>query len=78
MNVKKRSVEALNFAIEHHQEFKDYASFYLQNKQINARLDQINQYNEIRLKLVAEKYETQRLLIERVFGERAFALRSQY
>lgn len=50
----------------------------MQNKQLNAQIDNVNKINETRLKIVAEKYETQRLLIERVFGERAFALRAQY
>ena len=68
MNVKKRSVEALNFAIEHHQEFKDYASFYLQNKQINARLDQINQYNETRKDLDKTMTEEANNIVDRLEG----------
>ena len=78
MKIKEKAMSALRYTLEHHQEFKEYANFYLQNKQLNAQIDNVNKINETRLKIVAEKYETQRLLIERVFGERAFALRAQY
>ncbi|MCI6643430.1 MAG: hypothetical protein SOY99_05710 [Alloprevotella sp.] len=78
MEIKKNTINALNYAIEHQQELKQYADFYLQNKQLNLQIDQLNMINEVKLKCIAEKYETQRLLIERVFGERAFALRAQY
>ena len=78
MDIKKNTLGVLNYAVEHQQEFKQYTDFYLQNKELNRQIDLANQMNEIRLRLIAEKYETQRLLIERVFGERAFALRAQY
>ena len=57
---------------------EEYASFYMENKRLNAQIDQMNQQNQITLRKIAEKYATQRLLIERVFGERAFALQAQY
>ncbi len=78
MKIKEKAMSALSYTFEHRQEFKEYANFYLQNKKLNAQIDNVNKINETRLKIVAEKYETQRLLIERVFGERAFALRAQY
>lgn len=78
MSIKNKIAGVANFVSEHNQEFKEYASFYLENKRLNAQIDQMNQQNEITLRKVAEKYATQRLLIERVFGERAFALQAQY
>ena len=78
MSIKSKIAGVANFVSEHNQEFKEYASFYLENKRLNAQIDQMNQQNEITLRKVAEKYATQRLLIERVFGERAFALQAQY
>ena len=78
MSIKNKIAGVANFVSEHNQEFKEYASFYLENKRLNAQIDQKNQQNEITLRKVAEKYATQRLLIERVFGERAFALQAQY
>ena len=78
MSIKNKIAGVANLVSEHNQEFKEYASFYLENKRLNAQIDQMNQQNEITLRKVAEKYATQRLLIERVFGERAFALQAQY
>ena len=78
MSIKNKIVGVANFVSEHNQEFKEYASFYMENKRLNAQIDQMNQQNEITLRKIAEKYATQRLLIERVFGERAFALQAQY
>jgi len=78
MDIKKQGLTVLKGAMEHKKEIMQYADFYLKNKELNHQIDIVNKNNEVRLKLIAEKYETQRLLIERVFGERAFALRSQY
>jgi len=78
MDIKKQGLTVLKGAMEHQKEIMQYADFYLKNKELNHQIDIVNKNNEVRLKLIAEKYETQRLLIERVFGERAFALRSQY
>lgn len=78
MSIKNKIAGVANFVSEHNQEFKEYASFYLENKRLNAQIDQMNQQNQITLRKIAEKYATQRLLIERVFGERAFALQAQY
>lgn len=76
--IKGQGVQILDYALTHHQELMEYANFYLKNKALNTQLDIVSKNNELRLKAIAEKYETQRLLIERVFGERAFALRAQY
>lgn len=78
MSIKNKIAGVANFVSEHNQEFKEYASFYMENKRLNAQIDQMNQQNQITLRKIAEKYATQRLLIERVFGERAFALQAQY
>lgn len=78
MSIKNKIAGVANFVSEHNQEFKEYASFYMENKRLNAQIDQMNQQNHITLRKIAEKYATQRLLIERVFGERAFALQAQY
>lgn len=78
MEIKKQALTVFKGAVDHQKELKQYADFYLKNKELNHQIDVANMNNEVRLKLIAEKYETQRLLIERVFGERAFALRSQY
>lgn len=78
MSIKNKIAGVANFVSEHNQEFKEYASFYLENKRLNAQIDQMNQQNQITLRKIGEKYATQRLLIERVFGERAFALQAQY
>ena len=78
MSIKNKIVGVANFVSEHNQEIKEYASFYMENKRLNAQIDQMNQQNQITLRKIAEKYATQRLLIERVFGERAFALQAQY
>ena len=78
MSIKNKNAGVANFVSEHNQEFKEYASFYMENKRLNAQIDQMNQQNQITLRKIAEKYATQRLLIERVFGERAFALQAQY
>ena len=78
MSIKNKIAGVANFVSEHNQDFKEYASFYMENKRLNAQIDQMNQQNQITLRKIAEKYATQRLLIERVFGERAFALQAQY
>lgn len=78
MSIKNKIAGVANFVSEHNQEFKEYARFYMENKRLNAQIDQMNQQNQITLRKIAEKYATQRLLIERVFGERAFALQAQY
>lgn len=78
MEIDKTVTKVIDYALLHHQEIKDYADFYIQNKQLNAQINQMNRLTDARLRIIGEKYETQRLLIERLFGERAFALRAQY
>lgn len=78
MEIKKQALTVFKGAVDHQKEIKQYVDFWFENKKLNHQIDVAKMNNEIRLKQIAEKYETQRLLIERVFGERAFALRSQY
>ena len=78
MEIKKQALAVVKGAVDHQKEMKQLADLWVENKKLNHEIDVAKMNNEVRLKQIAEKYETQRLLIERVFGERAFALRSQY
>ena len=78
MEIKKQALAVFKGAVDHQKEMKQLADLWVENKKLNHEIDVAKMNNEVRLKQIAEKYETQRLLIERVFGERAFALRSQY
>lgn len=70
--------KAVDFIISNPQIVKEYTDLFIKNKELNLQLDIISKTSEVKLKYIAEKYETHRLLIERVFGKRAFALREYY
>jgi hypothetical protein len=78
MGFKNNIASTVNFVSTHKEDIKEYANLYMENKRLNAQIDHMNQQNALKLREIAERYTTQRLLIERVFGERSFALQAQY